>query len=67
MHKFSKTKDERMRNELVRELQTEIKVCEEKIEDAKSKGDNKAKYQLMRTKEKLDAEMARVTTNSKVI
>lgn len=65
--KFSHSKDIRIRNELVRELKAEIKVTEEKIEDAKANGDNKQKYQLMRIKEKLDAELVRVGVNSKYI
>ena len=65
--KLSSSKNERIRNELTRELQAEIKVTEEKIEDAKSAGENDKKYKLMRIKEKLEAELARVGTNSKVI
>ena len=57
---FSKDKDIRIRNEL-------IKVCEEKITDASSAGDNKEKYRLIRIKEKLLAELARVKSNSKYV
>lgn len=64
---FSKTKDERIKNELVRELKAEIKVTEEKIEDAKAKDDKEQKYKLMRIKEKLDAEVVRIGTNSKYV
>lgn len=64
---FSKQKDMRVRNELVRELQTEIKVCEEKISDANANGDQKEKYRLIRIKDQLDAEMVRVKTNSKYV
>lgn len=64
---FSKKKDRRIRNELVRELQTEIRVCEEKISDANANGDQKEKYRLMRIKDQLDAEMVRVKTNSKYV
>ena len=66
-HQLSHSKDIRIRNELTRELQAEIKVTEEKINDANAKGDTKAKYQLMRIKEKLDAELTRVAANSKYI
>lgn len=66
-HKFSADKDIRIRNELTRELDTEIKVCEEKIEDAKGKGDNQQKYKLMRIKAKLEAEKARVGNNSSIL
>lgn len=64
---FSKDKDIRIRNELIREIETEIKVCEEKITDAGSAGDNKEKYRLIRIKEKLLAELARVKSNSKYV
>ena len=64
---FSKDKDRRVRNELVRELDTEIKICEEKINDANSNGDQQEKYKLMRIKAKLEAEKTRVSVNSKFI
>ena len=64
---FSKDKDRRIRNETVREIQTEIRVCEEKISDANSNGDQKEKYRLMRIKDQLDAELVRVKTNSKYV
>lgn len=66
-HKLSAHKDERIKNELVRELKAEIKVTEEKIEDAKANGDNQQKYKLIRIKEKLDAELVRVGANAKFI
>jgi hypothetical protein len=65
--RFSHTKDIRIRNELTRELKAEIKVTEEKIEDAKANGDNKQKYQLMRIRDKLEAELIRVGGNAKFI
>jgi hypothetical protein len=67
--KFSHDKDIRIKNELIRELKTEIKVTEEKIEDARNQGEEgrDAKYKLMRIKEKLDAELVRVAANSKYI
>ena len=64
---FSKKKDRRMRNELVRELDTEIKIAEEKINDANAAGDQKQKYACMRIKAQLEAERTRVATNSKYI
>lgn len=64
---FSKTKDKRIRNELALELENEIKICEEKISDANSAGDNERKYELMRIKDKLTAEHTRVRLNSKYI
>lgn len=64
---MSKEKDMRIRNELARELDSEIKICEEKINDANSAGDTKQKYELMRIKDKLTAEKQRVRLNSKYI
>lgn len=63
----SRLKNDRIRNELARELDAEIKICEEKISDANAEGDKKSKYELMRIKEKLEAERQRVRTNSKFI
>jgi hypothetical protein len=64
---LSKQKDKRIRNELALELDNEIKICEEKISDAQSDGDREKKYQLMRIKDKLEAERTRVRTNSKYV
>lgn len=64
---FSKSKDYRIRRELARELDTEIKIVEEKISDANANGDQKEKYRLMRIKSKLEQEALRVKTNSKLI
>lgn len=64
---YSKKKNIRMRNELIREIQTNIKVCDEKINDANTEGNKEEKYSLMRIKDKLEAELIRVKTNSKYI
>lgn len=64
---FSKDKDRRIRNELTRELETEIRICEEKINDANANGDQQEKYKLMRIKDKLTAEKHRVQLNSNFI
>ena len=64
---FSKQKDIRVRSELIREIETEIEICKEKISDASSAGDNKEKYRLMRIRDRLEAELIRVQTNSKNI
>lgn len=64
---FSKEKDRRIRNELLNKLETEIKICDEKINDANSEGDKNEKYQLMRIKAKLERERLRVRTNSRYI
>lgn len=65
--KASKEKNQYIRNELAMELQTEIKVCEEKIEDAKNKDDQKEKYRLMRIRDKLEKERVRVISNAKYV
>ena len=65
--KMSKHKDRRIRNELARELDTNIKVCEAKIEDAAADGNKQEKYQLMRIKSELEKEALRVKTNSKYV
>lgn len=65
--KLSAEKNIRIRNELGSELATEIKICEEKIGDASANGDNKKKYQLMRIKDKLEAEQVRIKTNTRYI
>lgn len=67
MRSLSKEKDKRMRNELAREIDTNIKVCEAKIEDAAQKDDRAEKYRLMRIKAKLEEEALRVKSNSKYI
>lgn len=64
---FSKQKDVRIRNQLVKDLETEIKICEEKINDASSNGDNQEKYKLMRIKSSLESEKVRVRVNSKYV
>ena len=65
--RFSKLKSKRMRNELVRELETEIKICDQKIDDAKAKEDKQETYRLMRIRDKLENDKLRVRTNSKYI
>ena len=60
-------RNKRLRNELTKELETEIQVTEEKIQDANANGDQKEKYQLIRIKNKLEAEKVRVNANSKYI
>lgn len=65
--RMSKEKNKRIRIELSSELETEIKVCEEKINDANAAGDQKQKYELMRLRDKLELERNRVLSNSKYI
>ena len=65
--KLSKEKNKRIRNEFASELETEIKVCEEKINDAQARDDKEAKYQLMRIRDSLARERERVQMNGKYI
>ena len=44
-------------------LEEELEVVKEKIEDAKRKDDNKAKYDLMRIEHKLENDLARIKYN----
>lgn len=58
---FGKNKREfRIRNEMIGEIKTEITIIDEKIKDADQKGDNKAKYELMRFKNELNKKLMRV-------
>lgn len=52
--------DMRVRREILQDLKMELKMVEEKIEDARSDGNKKEKYQLMRTKQKLENEIVRI-------
>lgn len=65
--KASKEKNQFLRNELAMELDTEISICDAKIEDAQNKDDQKQKYQLMRIRDKLKAEKTRVVANAKYV
>ena len=67
LRNLSKEKDKRIRNELARELDANIKVCEAKIEDAAQDGDKQKKYELMRIKADLETEALRVKSNSRYI
>lgn len=54
------SREHRLRNEMIGEIKTEISIIDEKIKDADAKGDNKAKYQLMRFKNELNKKLLRV-------
>lgn len=45
---------------VLNELDLELKITREKIDDAKSKGDTKAKYQLMRIENNIEREIFRI-------
>ena len=56
---------ERARNRVVQELELELKMTREKIEDARSANNVKAKYELMRVENKIEGEIARIKYGSK--
>ena len=45
------------RGRIMQELQMELKMVREKIEDAKSAGDNENKYKLMRLENKIETQI----------
>lgn len=53
-HTLSKKRTDRQRKEILLQIDTEIKMLEEKIEDARADGNRDAKYALMRTKAELE-------------
>ncbi|MGL5752093.1 MAG: hypothetical protein ACRCXT_16290, partial [Paraclostridium sp.] len=57
LHSKAKTKE---RNKILIELKNELELVNEKIDDAKSKGDNKQKYALIRIRQQLDRDIERI-------
>lgn len=57
--------EQKVKSKVIMELETELKLTREKIEDARHKGDNKAKYQLMRIESKIEKEIARIKYGDK--
>ena len=56
---------EKARNRVIQELELELKMTREKIEDARSAGNVKAKYELMRVENKIESEIMRIKYGSK--
>ena len=52
-HTLSKKRTEKQRAEILSQIDEEIKLLDEKIEDARSDGNRQAKYSLMRTRSEL--------------
>ena len=52
-HTISKKRTLKQKREILLQIETEIKMLDEKIEDARGDGNRKAKYALMRTKAEL--------------
>lgn len=62
LRKVSKHKDQqRLRDEMIGELKTELEVIDEKIQDARNNGDNKQKYQLIRLRNEINKKLVRVS------
>ena len=64
---FSKERDQRIKNECIREIATNIKICDERINDANNSDNKEEKYRLMQVKSKLEAELERVKFNSRYV
>lgn len=52
--------DMKVKKQILHEMETELKIVEEKIEDAKGERKDKEKYQLIRIKAKLEKEIDRI-------
>jgi len=52
--------EKREKKRILLDLETDLKICKEKIEDAKSENDKKKKYQLMRIESALQKEITRI-------
>ncbi len=64
---FERQLDNKVRKEIVHELELELQICEEKIRDASSAGDKKNKYNLMRIKSALEKDIERINYRLDVI
>jgi rhamnose utilization protein RhaD (predicted bifunctional aldolase and dehydrogenase) len=60
---IDKSVDLKTKRQVLKELETEIKLCEEKIDDAKAEAQKQEKYKLMRIKAKLENEYERIKYN----
>lgn len=57
---LDKKLDRKVKNDIVHEMETELRIINEKIEDAKGDNARKEKYQLMRLRDKLEKDIERV-------
>lgn len=57
--------ERRQREKILADLEMELKICEEKLEDAKSEGEREKKYELMRIKNRLEKDINRIKFNLK--
>lgn len=62
-HTLGKKRTEAQKKEILLQIETEIKMLEEKIEDARGDGNRQAKYALMRTKAELERARDKIKFN----
>jgi hypothetical protein len=55
--------DRKVRTRIVDEMDSELRIVNEKIDDAKSANDKQKKYQLMRIRDKLEKDIVRIRYN----
>ena len=65
LHATDKKLTHEARMEILKELENELAMINEKIEDAKAAGDNKAKYQLMRVANELSEAINKIRVAAK--
>lgn len=57
---IDKKLDDKERKKILVDLEGELKIVNEKLEDSRSDGDKKSKYELMRIKQKLEKDIERI-------
>lgn len=62
-HTLSKKRTAKQKTEILLQIEAEIKMMDEKIEDARGDGNRKAKYALMRTKGELERARDKIKYN----
>lgn len=62
-HTISKKRTAKQKKEILIQIETELKMLDEKIEDARGDGNRKAKYALMRTKTELERARDKIRYN----
>lgn len=60
---INKKRTEKQRREIIAEIDTEIKMLDEKIDDARGDGNREAKYALMRTRAELERTRQKIAYN----
>lgn len=57
---INKISDDKAKNSILHELEKELEIINEKIDDAKSAGKRKEKYQLMRIRNQMEGQIRRI-------